>query len=345
VIVVMQDSSDYIRGLLYCLGIAVMSQISGALVKTINPYMWALLYGLVMTNALHMPKRLLPGVNFCAFQLLKGSLPFLGIMVTELFVKHVGTGLVVSLAYLLLSLPTWSILSRLLGLDRRKAILVGVGFALGGRDVIAHLSTVTEVPEEDIRDAFDYTAWNGILAALLYPFLFWQTANPGLTGKWDSFAYGVAACLPEVSFVLVATGSCSWEGMGHAVIVFSLRTFIVWMAWCYALNILFRKKFDIGKGSGLRFWYPANGLSVLIGFFLGASIQLIGHSLPQVNILWADLREVVAALILPMSLTISMAGVGSRLDIRRVVRECSRSMFLMPFILVVIGLLCIIFTG
>jgi len=341
----MQDSSDYIWGLFYCLGIAVISQISGTLVKPINPYTWAFLYGLVMTNVMHRPKRLLPGVNFCAYQLLQGSLPLLGFTITELFMQHVGTGLVVSLAYLFLSLPVWFILSRLLELDRRKAILIGVGFASGGRDVIAHLSTATEIPEGDIQCAFDFTAWNGILAAILYPFLFWQTANTGLNGKWDSFAYGVAACLPEVSFVLVATGSYSWGGMGHAVIVFSLRTFIVWVALCYALKILFRKKLNIGKGSGLRFWYHANGLSVLIGLFAGASIQLIGHSLPPINILWTDIREVVSALILPMSLTISMAGVGSRIDIHRVVRERSRSMLLLLFLLVVNGLLSIILTG
>jgi uncharacterized integral membrane protein (TIGR00698 family) len=192
----------------------------------------AIVLGIALGNTVypHVAARSGTGVTFSKQTLLRAGVVLYGLRLTLHDIGHVGVAGVLTDALVLSSTFALAVIlgTRLFGLDRASAILIGAGNAICGAAAVMATEPVLRAKAEQVTVAISTVVVFGTLAIFLYPALYalnlhWHWLPPG------SQAFGVYAgsTIHEVAQVFAAGRSISVETANTAVITKMVRVIML----------------------------------------------------------------------------------------------------------------------
>lgn len=260
-----------------------------------------------------------PGVGFSKQRLLRLGVVLYGLRLTVQDIGHVGwTGVLIDSIVVCstFALACW-IGIRWLGLDRRTAMLIGIGSSICGAAAVVAAEPVVKGRPDQVTVAVATVVVFGTLATFLYPLLFVAAAH-GWPFPTDSAHFGlyVGSTVHEVAQVIAAARSIDPAAADTAVIAKMVR---VMMLAPFLLALSTVGNVEGGEGAA------GQRRSVTIPWFAVAFIALVLFN----SLHWLDTR-VVASLIDvdTVLLAMAMAALGLATRVRAVRQAGSRPLLL-----------------
>ena len=171
-----------------------------------------------------------PGVTFSKQNLLRLGIILYGLRLTFQDIGRVGLGGVVIDAAVLCSTfaLSWFVGTRVLGLDRKTAMLIGAGSSICGAAAVMAAEPVVRGRAEQVTVAVSTVVVFGTLAIFLYPMLYHLNAHYRLISVSPS-AYGIFAgsTIHEVAQVVAAGHAISDDAANTAVIAKMVRVMML----------------------------------------------------------------------------------------------------------------------
>lgn len=192
----------------------------------------AIALGILLGNTLYPRYGVLaePGVNFSKQRVLRLAIVLYGLRLTLQDVAAVGVGGILVDAIMVCStflLSCW-IGERWLGLDRRAAMLIGVGSAICGAAAVMGAEPVVRARAEQVTVAVATVVGFGTVAIFLYPLLY--TLNQDalwVPGGERGFGIYIGSTVHEVAQVVAAAQSIGAAAGGSAVIAKMVRVMML----------------------------------------------------------------------------------------------------------------------
>lgn len=284
----------------------IVSQSGSSKAGLFDPIVLSMLFGLAMGN-LFPGSIWLPGVSFAVRRILPFGILLLGARL-DFFaaLKIGGPGLGMSLGVILLSLAILVWLGRCLGLDRKLAILLGVGTGICGGSAIVAIAPLLRANDRDVLVSVGLVTLLGLAVMLLLPSL---AAILSLSELQSGLLAGlIIHQTPQV----IAAGFSIGENAGEVATVAKLSRVCLLAPVAVVLGWWFSRESSQSKrthsnGLGLIPWF-------VVGFFLMALVKTFGF-LPEVSLRWetvgiefatAEMLKSISLLCLAMG----MVGVG-----------------------------------
>lgn len=192
----------------------------------------AIVLGLLVGNTLypHIAASAGAGVQFSKQTLLRAGVVLYGLRLTLLDVRQVGlAGVLIDVLVIVSTFAlAYAIGTRVLGLDRKIAMLIGAGSAICGAAAVMATEPVVRARSEQVTVAISTVVLFGTLAIFLYPMLY------GLHLQWlplpsGATAFGIYAgsTIHEVAQVVAAGRSVGAETANTAVITKLVRVMML----------------------------------------------------------------------------------------------------------------------
>jgi uncharacterized integral membrane protein (TIGR00698 family) len=198
----------------------------------LSPLAVAIALGMLLGNSLYprLGERAGPGVNFAKQRLLRAGIVLYGLRLTLQDIAAVGVGGVVIDAIMVGSTFLLACLvgERWLGLDRRAAMLIGIGSSICGAAAVMGAEPVVRARAEQVTVAIATVVGFGTVAIFLYPFLYALNAAHGVVpGGAHGFGLYIGSTVHEVAQVVAAAQSVGPEAAGAAVIAKMVRVMML----------------------------------------------------------------------------------------------------------------------
>jgi uncharacterized integral membrane protein (TIGR00698 family) len=192
----------------------------------------AILLGIVVANTIYM--RIAgtcgTGVNFSKQTLLRAGVILYGLRLTLQDIGHVGiSGVLIDAVVLTSTFALAYVLgTRLFGLDRTTALLIGAGSAVCGAAAVVATEPIVRAKAEQVTVAVSCVVVFGTLAIFLYPMLYslnthWQLIPAGP----QAFGVYAGSTIHEVAQVFAAGRSVSVETADTAVVTKMVRVMML----------------------------------------------------------------------------------------------------------------------
>ena len=203
-------------GVLTCAVIAGISTFLASLeigsfsFEVIGAPVFAIVIGMIITavcGKFAADERVKQGITFTSKKILQWAVIILGFTLNIKTVLSVGgKSLPVILSTIAVSLITAFIMCKLLKIDKKVSILVGVGSSICGGSAIAATAPVIDADDEEIAQSISVIFLFNVIAALIFPTL----GNAiGLTN--DGFALFAGTAVNDTSSVTAAASA--WDSM------------------------------------------------------------------------------------------------------------------------------------
>ena len=203
-------------GVLTCAVIAGISTFLASLeigsfsFEVIGAPVFAIVIGMIITavcGKFAVDERVKQGITFTSKKILQWAVIILGFTLNIKTVLSVGgKSLPVILSTIAVSLITAFIMCKLLKIDKKVSILVGVGSSICGGSAIAATAPVIDADDEEIAQSISVIFLFNVIAALIFPTL----GNAiGLTN--DGFALFAGTAVNDTSSVTAAASA--WDSM------------------------------------------------------------------------------------------------------------------------------------
>jgi len=311
---------SFVSGLLYCTALASVSFVTWSFYKPISPLMWAFVYSIVLANAVNIPKRLSPGINFSSAGFLRGTIATLGLVTSAAIWLQVGVGVVNAVVIVLFSFFFGGWLGKRAGLSGRLATLIGVGTSICGASAIAAMAPAIEAKEEEIGLAIAGITLFGLLSMFLYLFLFVHTGvNQLLAQNLNVYAIWVGSGVHETAQVLAAAGALGNDVARSAMLIKSVRIFMIGPIILVA-TYLFRKSSGNAAGGKTKFVLPTFGIVFVLNSFVSAFLDIYTPQLALAASSWTAAKTLLSGSVLPFLLATAFAGVGSKVRFRSIAK-------------------------
>jgi uncharacterized integral membrane protein (TIGR00698 family) len=338
------DKVPFVPGFLYCLVIALVSHATEAIYEPISSLFWAIVYGILIVNVFQIPKRLVPGINFCANQLVEGTVALMGLVVSTTTLLQVGCGILNIILIIFITLFFCLQLGKKMGLSDRLTALMGAGMSICGSHAVVEAAVKLDAKEDEIRIALDCTNFFSIVSMFTYPLFFAFTSlNQWLLGDFNAYALWIGFSVPEIPHVIAAAGVLGFDYIGPALVIKMLRVLMISPAIFLLYHLLNWNEKVASKGPTSRFVLPTYSIIFIINIFLCTFMETNSVKL-GLGSLWIGLQDVLTKAILPLFLTTSLVGVGSRLNIRNVLRIGARPLTLAALVTFMVGFLSLVLT-
>ena len=180
-----------------------------------------------------------PGVNFAKNSLLRLGIILYGLRLTFQDIAHVGMGGVLIDAVVVCTtfgLACW-LGTRVFGLDRKTAILIGAGSSICGAAAVLATEPVVRARAEQVAVAVATVVVFGTLAIFVYPSLYrLNLAHPLLPVSPTAYGLYVGSTVHEVAQVVAAGNAVDHDAADTAVItkmvrVMMLAPFLIVLSW------------------------------------------------------------------------------------------------------------------
>ena len=170
------------------------------------------------------------GVTFSKQNLLRLGIILYGLRLTFQDIGHVGlAGVVIDASVLCTTFAlSWFVGTRVFGLDRKTAMLIGAGSSICGAAAVMAAEPVVRGRAEQVTVAVSTVVVFGTLAIFLYPVLYHLNEKYQLISMSPS-AYGIFAgsTIHEVAQVVAAGNAISDEAANTAVIAKMVRVMML----------------------------------------------------------------------------------------------------------------------
>ena len=324
-----------IPGLLYCIIIAIVSFAIWGLYKPVSPMMWAFIIGIAVANTVGLRGIFKTGVGFCSGQLLRFAVATLGFVTSALIWSRVGVGVVAAFVVMVAALCMSLWLGARLELNRRLASLIGVGTAICGASAIAALTPAINAKEEESGLAVSGITLFGLASMFLYPFLFLNTPINGLLGgSLDAYAVWVGAGVHEMAQVIAAAGAVDTSVVQAAILIKSLRIFMIG-------PVVFLLSWYCSRYEGTRgktaFTVPLFAVAFTVGSIVCAFLDLNVTPLLSAGVDWVAAKAYLSGTILPFTFATAFAGVGSKVSFSSILQLGAKPILLAATVAVTAG--------
>ena len=172
-----------------------------------------------------------PGVNFSKQTLLRLGVVLYGIRLTFQDIRHVGfAGVLIDTVVVCSTFAlAWLLGTRLFGLDRRTAMLIGAGSSICGAAAVMAAEPVVRGRSDQVTVAVSTVVVFGTLAIFLYPALYHLNSTYHLIGSDSPAAYGLFAgsTIHEVAQVVAAGRAIGEQAAATAVITKMVRVMLL----------------------------------------------------------------------------------------------------------------------
>ncbi len=152
----------------------------------VSPITLAVVLGLILRNAVGVPKSYEAGLRLCIKSVLRLGIVVLGLTLSMHALGRdvlFGIPVVIICIAAALFLVTW--LNRALGLSRRLGTLIAVGTSICGVSAIVATAPIIEADEDETAYAVACITIFGLLALFVYPFYaHWMFATPAQAGTF-----------------------------------------------------------------------------------------------------------------------------------------------------------------
>ena len=256
----------------------------------------AIVAGIVLGNTAYtrLAPRAAAGVGYAKATLLRAGIVLYGLRLTLQDIGQVGaTGVVIDALVLCSTFAlAWWLGTRVLGLDRNSALLIGAGSSICGAAAVMATEPVVKGRAEQVAVAVATVVVFGTLAMFLYPLLYqW-----GVSAGWmplDETGFGVftGATVHEVAQV-VAAGRAISEPAGDAAVITKMVRVMMLAPFLVGLSALLARGESkaTGQRSAITIPWFAFGFVAMVAF---NSPQLLPASLVK---LLVDLDTVLLAM-------------------------------------------------
>lgn len=316
------EAREYIGllpGVAYCVVIASLSYATWFLYKPVSSLMWAFIYSIFATNVFGLPRSCARGADFSSSRLLKATIGVLGFVTSALIWLEVGVGVVNALVVIAFSFTVSLWVGSRMGLSRRLSILIGVGTSICGAAAIAAIAPAIEAEEEEVGLAIAGITLFGLMSMFLYPFLFSNTAvNGWLLGNPNVYAVWVGSGVHETAQVLAAAGALGSEVIRPAMLIKSVRIFMIGPVVLVA-NYVFNRYEGRGEKSA-KVALPSFGVVFIAGTVVCALLDSYAPGGSLLGLTWPSLKSALSGKVIPFLLAIAFAGVGSKVNFRNIAR-------------------------
>ena len=329
-----------IPGIVYCLIIAVISYVIYELFKPISSLMWAFIFSIIVVNLIGIREGLKDGVAFCSENLLKATIALMGLVTSASIWVEVGAGVVNALVVIVVSFFSSIWLGKRLGISLRLATLIGVGTSICGASAIAATAPAIGAKEEETGLAVAGITLFGLISMFLYPYLFTSTpVGDWLLNNLNVYAVWVGSGVHETAQVIAAAGSMGTEVIRPAMLIKSVRIFMIGPAVLTATYMIRAQGTETGKKTKLVL--PLFGVlfivNSLLGTFLDSTLKTGAASLG-----WLWLKDQLSGGLLKLSLTTAFAGVGSKVRFNSIAKLGAKPFVFAALMAVTAGTLALI---
>ncbi|MBT3285071.1 putative sulfate exporter family transporter [Candidatus Bathyarchaeota archaeon] len=305
-----EEFTENIPGLIFAMFMALCGYAIWTQFKPISALMWSFLIGIAASNILEIPDKVSKGLGYSSSSLLKLSIALLGLVTSASVWLVVGVGVINAIVIVLFAFITSIILGKRLGISNRLAILIGVGTSICGASAIAAVAPAIGAKEEEIGIAISGITLFGLISMFLYPYLFTNTAVfDWFLGNPMVYAIWVGSGVHESAQVLVAASTLSPEYMQPALIIKSIRIFMIAPIVLASTFYLNRLESEKGKLTA-RVSVPLFAIVFLVNSLVSAGLSSVIN--PAFHGAWIIAKTALKSSIIPFLLSIAFAGVGSK---------------------------------
>ena len=251
-----------------------LGQVGWLQVHGISALTLAIIVGIAVGNSVYprMAVASTPGVQFSKQRLLRLGVVLYGARLTLQDVQQVGVaGVIIDTIVVCSTFAlAWFLGTRLLGIDRRTAMLIGAGSSICGAAAVMAAEPVVRGRADQVTVAISTVVVFGTLAIFLYPFLY------HLVGASSPTAYGVFAgsTIHEVAQVVAAGRAIGEQAAATAVITKMVRVMLL-APFLLALSMyLARDASDADVPTGRRITIPWFALGFVAVTALNSLIAL-----------------------------------------------------------------------
>ncbi|MDD3253893.1 MAG: YeiH family protein [Lachnospiraceae bacterium] len=304
------------RGLLLCLGIALVSHGAGKRYPVIGGPVIAMILGIVIGMFWKEKCRVQEGVRFTSRKILQYAVVLLGFGLNLGVVLETGRqSLPIILSTVSISLLIAFVLHKTMHIQGNISVLVGVGSSICGGSAIAATAPVIAADDEEIAQAISVIFLFNVLAALLFPAFGNALGFSHTSGE----AFGIFAGTAINDTSSVTAASATWDtlyGLGSAtldkaVTVKLTRTLMIIPVTLVLACLRARKSKESGEQIPLKQVFP-----FFILYFIGASaITTIAQGAGIDLAIFSYLKELSKFFIV-----MAMAAIGFNTNLIRLIR-------------------------
>lgn len=198
------------KGILLCFVIAVVCWLLGKQFPIIGGPVFAILAGMVLTIILKDKSQLESGIKYTSKKILQYAVILLGFGLNLQVILQTGAqSLPIILATISTSLIIAYILCKIMHIQGKISILIGVGSSICGGSAIAATAPVIDADDEEVAQAISVIFFFNVLAAVLFP----------IFGSWIGFdqttgeAFGIFAGTAVNDTSSVTAAASTWDSM------------------------------------------------------------------------------------------------------------------------------------
>ena len=338
------ESSPQLLGVFYCIAIALVSHATAPFLTPSNPFVLSLIYGVLIVNLIGIPKGFVPGIKYSAHQIMQMTTAALGIVTGVSGLTYFGFGLLGSffIVFPTLALSQW--LGERLNLNPNQAMLIGAGASISGASAIFETAMRIEGSEEEIGAAVKGTAVFGLISMLLYSLLLAPSRlNRSFCLSREAYSILVGSGINEASYVAAAAGFLGFEAISLALAIKIARMFMIGPS-VFFFSLFLRHERAASRRTAVTSYLPLYGMAFLLCGILRAYFDAFSPLPISLEKSWNELENALKVTILPLLLSMALAGSGSQVNVREFLRAESNHMRLAAFTTLVVGLLSLVTT-
>ena len=201
---------NYIKGIIFCLIIAIPALIIGNAFPIIGGPIIAIILGMLISVIWTKKDNFENGISFTSKYILQTAVVFLGFGLNlNLILKTGIQSLPIIIATISIALIVAYIGFKLFKMDRNSAILVGVGSSICGGSAIAAAAPVINASDDEVAQSVSVIFFFNLIAAIIFPLLGKLLGFSTTNG--DAFGIFAGTAINDTSSVTAAAST--WDNM------------------------------------------------------------------------------------------------------------------------------------
>ncbi|WP_409253049.1 YeiH family protein [Bacillus sp. SCS-153A] len=157
-------------GVLLLAGIAGASKYLGSLFPLVGSILFAIMIGIIINNTTGVHQVFQPGLSLTLKKLLKAAVVMLGVSLSFADILYIGRqSLLIILVSVILGIVITVWFGKLLKMDRKLTLLIGVGTSICGATAISAVKGVIDSDDNETAYAISIIVFFNLIAFFLYP--------------------------------------------------------------------------------------------------------------------------------------------------------------------------------
>ena len=197
-------------GILICLCIAIPAWFLGKMFSIIGGPVFAILFGMIISLFWKDKKQFSSGIKFTSKKILQWAVILLGFGMNLNVVFQTGKqSLPIIISTIATSLLIAFVLQKVINIQKKISVLIGVGSSICGGSAIAASASVIDADDEQVAQSISVIFFYNVIAAILFPILGNLIGFDTLSGE----AFGIFAGTAVNDTSSVTAAASTWDSM------------------------------------------------------------------------------------------------------------------------------------